>query len=82
VPDVTGLEALPSTRPLLLTLAIRPEEIELAFSTNGDSLRTRLLLALVAELAILELAGTSEPLDPFIHGSVAHNGFFLVENVD
>jgi hypothetical protein len=82
MPDVTGLEVLPSTRPLLVTLAVRPEEIELAFATNGDSLRTRLLLALVAELAILELAGASEPLDSFIHGAVAHNGFFLVENVD
>ena len=72
----------PSTRPLLVTFAIRPEDVELAFATNGDSLRSRLLLALVAELTIHNPQGTLEPLDPFLDRSVAHNGFFLVDNVD
>jgi hypothetical protein len=39
---------------MLVTLAVRPEEIELALATNAASLRQRLLLALVAELTVLE----------------------------
>ena len=39
---LAGLEALPSKRPLLVTLAVRPDEIELALATNGASLRQRL----------------------------------------
>jgi hypothetical protein len=42
----------PPMHSLLLSFAVRPEEIEMAFATNGESLRHRLLLALVAELAI------------------------------
>ena len=62
---LAGLEALPSKRPLLVTLAVRPDEIELALATNGASLRQRLLLALVAELTIIE---TADNLDPFARG--------------
>ena len=58
MPDLAGLDALPSKAPMLITLAVRPEEIELALATNGASLRHRLLLALVAELTIIE---TTEP---------------------
>lgn len=43
MPDLAGLEALPSKRPLLVTLAVRPDEIELALATNGASLRQRLI---------------------------------------
>ena len=43
MPDLAGLEALPSKRPLLITLAVRPDEIELALATNGASLRQRLI---------------------------------------
>jgi hypothetical protein len=60
--ELDGLEALPSRKPLLVTLAVRPDEIELALATNGNSLRHRLLLALVAELTTIEMADTSEPL--------------------
>jgi len=60
--DLAGLEALPSTGPLLVTLVVRPDEIELALATNGASLQQRLLLALVAELTLIETADASEPL--------------------
>ena len=59
MPDFDELEALPSRVPLLVTLAVRPDEIELALATNGNSLRHRLLLALVAELTIVETADAS-----------------------
>ena len=62
--DTAKLEGLPSTASLLVTFAVRPEEIELALATNGDSLRERVLLALVAELTILE--DGSERLAPFV----------------
>jgi hypothetical protein len=61
MPDFDGLEALPSRGPLLVTLAVRADEIELALATNGNSLRHRLLLALVAELTIDETADASKP---------------------
>jgi hypothetical protein len=63
MPDFDGLEALPSRGPLLVTLAVRPDEIELALATNGNSLRHRLLLALVAELTIVETADASNPFE-------------------
>jgi hypothetical protein len=40
---------------------VRPDEIELALATNGNPLRHRLLLALVAELTIVETADASNP---------------------
>lgn len=58
MPLFAGLEALPSKAPLLVTLAVRADEIELALATNGASLQQRVLLALVAELTIME---TAEP---------------------
>lgn len=59
MPDLSGLEVLPSRGPLLISFAVRPEEIELALASNGDSLRQRLLLALVAELTTIETVDTS-----------------------
>jgi hypothetical protein len=59
MPDVSGLEVLSSRGPLLVSFAVRPEEIELALASNGDSLRQRLLLALVAELTTIETVHTS-----------------------
>jgi hypothetical protein len=56
MPELSGLECLPSKEPLIVTFAVRPEEIELALATNGDSLRQRLLLAFVAELTTIETA--------------------------
>ena len=58
MPDVSGLECLPSRRSLLVTFAVRPDEIELALASNGDLLRQRLLLALVAELTTSETFDT------------------------
>ena len=48
---MSELEAVLPKTPLVISFAVRPEEIELAFATNGESLRQRVLLALVAELA-------------------------------
>jgi hypothetical protein len=60
--DPIELEVLSPTKPLRVTLTVRPEEIELALATNGNSLRKRLLLALVAELTTLdELSGSAKP---------------------
>jgi hypothetical protein len=36
-----------------VTLAVRPEELELAFASEGESLRHRLMVAIVAELITL-----------------------------
>jgi hypothetical protein len=44
-------EVVPPKATLVISIAVRPEEIELAFATNGESLCPRVLLALVAELA-------------------------------
>ena len=43
-----------SREPVLVTFAVRADEIELALASNGESLRQRLLLALVAELTTAE----------------------------
>jgi hypothetical protein len=59
MPDCSGLECLPSQIPLIVSFAVRPEEIELALASNGDSLRQRLMLALVAELTTIESENTS-----------------------
>jgi hypothetical protein len=53
---MTDLEAFPSKEPLLVTFVVRPEEIELAFATEGDTLRQRLMLAIVAALISAEPA--------------------------
>jgi hypothetical protein len=45
------LEAVLPKAALTISLAVTPDEIELALATNGESLRQRMLLALVAELA-------------------------------
>jgi hypothetical protein len=50
------LETCPSTEPLLVTFVVRPEEIELAFATERDALRQRLMLAIVAALISAEPA--------------------------
>ena len=61
MPDSAELEALPIKEPIIVSFAVRPEEIELALATHGNSLRHRLLLALVAELTIVEDAPASTP---------------------
>lgn len=52
--DFSGTDVLAPMHSLLLSFTVRPEEIEMAFATNGESLRHRLLLALIAELAIAD----------------------------
>jgi hypothetical protein len=49
------LDGVPPKRPLLLTLVVMPEEVELAFATGGESLKKRLLIALVAEMTLLSV---------------------------
>jgi hypothetical protein len=41
---------------MLLLPIVRPEEVELAFATKGDTLRHRLMLAIVAALISSEPA--------------------------
>lgn len=56
MPDMSEIEVMLSTSPILISFVIRPEEIELALATNGETLRHRLLLAIVAELTSIEAA--------------------------
>ena len=42
-----GIDVVPPKDPLVLTLEIEPEELELAFATDGYSLREKLLKALI-----------------------------------
>ena len=56
MPDFSGVEVLSVRTPLLVSFTVRPEEVELALATNGNSLRQRLLLALVAELTTIDAA--------------------------
>lgn len=50
--DLDGIEILPPIRPLVITLEVWPEEVELALASNGNSLRRGLVLALVATMAV------------------------------
>lgn len=68
--ELAVLDALLPKGPMLVTLAVRPEEIELALATNAASLRRRLLLALVAELTIIEAADAATQLIPWTGNGV------------
>jgi hypothetical protein len=57
--DVSEIECFPPKELLIISIAVRPEEIELALASNGASLRQRLVLALVAELTTIEMTGNS-----------------------
>ena len=57
--DVSELEFFAPKEPLIVSIAVRPEEVELALASNGASLRQRLVLALVAELTTIEMVGSS-----------------------
>jgi hypothetical protein len=61
--EFCGFDALPLQATVIVSFAVRPDEIELALATNGDSLTHRLLLALVAELTTIENGEQSSPLD-------------------
>ena len=59
---MSPIEIVPSTRPTIITLEVPDEEVLLAFDTSGESLRERVLLALLESLvfdaADLEAAQT------------------------
>jgi hypothetical protein len=56
MPDLSELEVVVSNAPVLVSFAVRPDEVEFALATNGESLRHRVLLALVAELTVGEIS--------------------------
>jgi hypothetical protein len=56
---MSELEVMPPKVPVVISFAVRPEEIELAFATNGESLRQRALLALVAELVTYRISAAA-----------------------
>jgi hypothetical protein len=43
-------EVVPSARPSIITLVITCEDVQIAFDTNGESLRERVMLALIESL--------------------------------
>jgi hypothetical protein len=51
MPTVDELDVLPAKGTTLLTIAIDPDEVEMALATNGASLRHATLMALIAALA-------------------------------
>lgn len=46
------LDVVPPSQSVRVTLTLTPEELELALATGCESLRERLLLALIAKLAV------------------------------
>ena len=45
-----SIEIVPSTRPTIITMELPDQEVRLAFDTSGESLRERVLLALLESL--------------------------------
>jgi len=45
-----NIEVLPSTRPSIIKLEVPGEDVQTAFDTRGESLRERVLLALIESL--------------------------------
>jgi hypothetical protein len=66
MPDLSALHVFPSKRPLLVTFPVSPEEIELAFATNGESLRLKTLMALMVELATVDRTESIDALAQWI----------------
>jgi hypothetical protein len=66
--DLDGIEILPPIRPLVITLEVWPEEVELALASNGNSLRRGLMLALIATMAVEtgDIAGAPTPPLPWV----------------
>jgi len=48
--DLGGIDVVPPKDPLTVTLEITPEELELAFATDGYSLRRKLLMVLIVAM--------------------------------
>ena len=44
------IEVLPAMRPTVITMEVNDEDVEMAFGTSGESLRERLMLALIETL--------------------------------
>ena len=47
---MSSIEIVHSTRPTIITIEVPDEEVRLAFDTSGESLRERVLLALLESL--------------------------------
>jgi hypothetical protein len=50
--NLDGIYVLSPTRPVVITLEVNPEEIELALASNGNSLVGALMLALIATMTV------------------------------
>jgi hypothetical protein len=50
--NLDTIEVLPAMRPTVITMEVNDEDVELAFGTSGESLRERLMLALIESLVI------------------------------
>ncbi len=48
--NLDTIEVLPAMRPTVITMEVNDEDVELAFGTSGESLRERLMLALIESL--------------------------------
>ena len=57
MPIVHELKVLPSKERTIISMEVLPEEVELAFATNGASLQQAVMLALMAALTVQ----TAEP---------------------
>jgi hypothetical protein len=50
--DRRELDVIPTLNALTITLVVSPQELEMAVATNGESLRTALLRAIVAAMVV------------------------------
>jgi hypothetical protein len=58
-----GLDIVAPRQPVVISLEISPEDVELALATNADSLRQQLLMALIVELATSPLVWADKAND-------------------
>jgi hypothetical protein len=64
--DLSAIHVFPSTRPLVLSLPVTPEEIELALATNGESLRLKAIMELLSELVTGEVPVCDDALAQYL----------------
>jgi hypothetical protein len=48
--DFDGFDVIPPKGPVTLSIELNPAEVELAFATEGTSIRPKLLMALVVAM--------------------------------
>ena len=48
--DFEGYDVIPPKGPITLSIELNPEEVELAFATEGSSIRPKVLMALVVAM--------------------------------